>query len=59
MKIDSVALVIGLACLAVASAALLQHVGHQSTLHLGVIAPLTLIVIGVVGLLASRRNHKP
>ncbi len=59
MKLDVAALVVGLVCVAVAVVALLQHLGKASINHLGVIAPVTLIAVGVVGLLATRRNHHP
>ncbi len=59
MKLDVASLVVGLVCIAVALVALLQFLGRTSITHLGVIAPVTLIAVGVVGLLASRRNHNP
>ena len=68
MKLDVAALVVGLflynrrrilVCVAVAMLALAQHFARVTVTHLGVIAPVTLIAIGVVGVLASRRNHHP
>lgn len=59
MKLDVAALVFGLVCAAVAVVAGLQYLGRASITHLGALAPVTLIVVGVVGLLASRRNHNP
>ena len=59
MKLDVAALVVGLVCVAVAVLALAQHFARVTVTHLGVIAPVTLIAIGEVGVLASRRNHHP
>lgn len=57
MKVDVAALTVGLVSVAVAIGALAIVLRHSPLPHMGVIAPVTLITIGVVGLLASRRGN--
>jgi hypothetical protein len=59
MKLDVTALVTGLVCTAVAVVGLLSHAGRLSLAQLGVAAPVTLITVGVIGLVASRRHPHP
>ncbi len=58
MKRDVAALMVGLLALAVGVGTLASGLGVPLG-PVGILAPLTLITIGVVGLVASRRNHNP
>jgi hypothetical protein len=58
-RLDSVSLVLGLLCTALALAGLWLSIGGRvdwSTVKIA--APLTLVLIGIVGLTASRRSDK-